>query len=184
MRVSAAASSISRCSSSNICASTSTPWLCSSASVQRDGDVVHADRLDRAAHDHLLLVDRVALLGQAGNDVTDADRAVKLAGIRRSADQHHFGASDLFALLLGHNALLGVFGFETFAIGFEHLLVRFIGAQRLLLREQEVAGVAVLDGYDVADRAQLLDTFEEDDIHVSSPLTSRCRAASRCGERA
>ena len=78
----------------------------------------------------------------------------------------------------------GVVGFDLGAVGFEDLAVGFVGAQRLLVRQQEVAGVAVLDVHDIADPAQLLDAFEEDDFHFVSPLTSRGTAAGRSGGRA
>ena len=83
----------------------------------------------------------------------------------RGADQHDLGSVKLGAFLFGFAAAFGVFLFEAFAVGFEHLAVRIVGAQRLLLRQQEVARVAVLDGDDIADPAELLDTFEEDDLH-------------------
>jgi hypothetical protein len=63
-----------------------------------------------------------------------------------------------------------VFGFDAGAVGFEDLAVGFVGAQRLLVGQQEVTGVTVLDVHDVADGAQLLDAFEENDLHGSSPL--------------
>ncbi|KAG5729474.1 hypothetical protein E4T56_gene20938, partial [Termitomyces sp. T112] len=60
--------------------------------------------------------------------------------------------------------------FDVGALGFEHLAVGFVGAQRLLVGQQEVTGVTVLHGDDVTDVAQLLDTFEENDLHGFSPL--------------
>ena len=48
---------------------------------------------------------------------------------------------------------------------FEPLAVGFGGAQRLVLRQEEVAGVAVLDGDFVADVAGLADALEQNDFH-------------------
>src|SRR3546814_6424884 len=44
-------------------------------------------------------------------------------------------------------------------------LAIFVGAKRLLIGKQEVAGIAGFHGDDVADTAQLLDTFEQNDFH-------------------
>ncbi len=103
------------------------------------------------------------------DDVADVDRTIELAGVRRCADQHDLGPGDLFASSLGFRPTIGILGFETLAIGLEDLLVRAIGAQGLLLREQEVARETILDGDDIADPAEVADAFEEYDIHVCSP---------------
>ncbi len=61
---------------------------------------------------------------------------------------------------------LEIVGLELGALALEHLAVVFGGAQRFLLRQQEVAGVAVLDGDDVAHLAELADALKQDDLHV------------------
>jgi hypothetical protein len=152
--------------------------------VQRDFDVEHADRLDRTFENDLRLADAVTLVLQRIGDVANADRAVKLARVRRSANEDEFGAVNAGAGLLGLAAPRRVVGLEPFAVGLEHLAVGFVGAQRLLVRQQEVARVAVLDADDVADRTELLDAFEQDDFHDERSLTSRCRAAGPGGGRA
>ncbi len=138
--------------------------------VQRDLHVEHADRLDRALENDLRLGDVVALGLQRVGDVADADRTVELARVRRGADQDDLGSVDAGTGLGGFVAARGVLGLETLAVGFEHLAVGFVGAQRLLVRQQEVARVAVLDGDHVADRAELLDAFEQDDFHDERSL--------------
>ena len=69
-------------------------------------------------------------------------------------------------------------------VGFENLAVGFVGAERLVARQQEVAGETVLHGNNVTDLAQLLDAFEQDNLHVFALLTSRGRAAGPGGGRA
>ena len=61
---------------------------------------------------------------------------------------------------------LGVAGLDLGALGLEDLQVGSRGAQRLVAGQQEVAGEAVLDGDDVAEGAQALDAFEQNDFHV------------------
>ncbi len=111
----------------------------------------------------------MALFGQRRGDVAHVDRTIKLAGVRRGTDQDDFFALDLLAGLFGFAATFRVFLFQAVAVRFEDLLVGFVGAQCLLLREQEVAGIAVLYGDDVTDRAELFDPLKENDIHDYSP---------------
>src|SRR5690606_7272835 len=54
---------------------------------------------------------------------------------------------------------------ELGALALELLLVGFVGAQRLALRQQEVAGVAVLDLDGFAHLAEAGNAFEKNDIH-------------------
>src|SRR3546814_4217337 len=51
----------------------------------------------------------------------------------------------------------------------ENLLVGVVRAQGLAVGQKEVAGIAVLDGDDVADRAQLFDAFEQNYMHQTAP---------------
>ncbi len=60
------------------------------------------------------------------------------------------------------------------------LLVGLGGAERLVLRQEEVAGVAVLDGDFVADVTVLADALEQNDFHFGSfavPARGRLGAA-------
>ena len=131
--------------------------------VQRNANVEQADGLDRLVENDLRTRDLVTFAFKCFDDVADRDRAVQLASARCLTDQNDLRAVDLLGFLFGFATLLSVFLFEPLTIGFEDLLVGFVGAQRLAVGEQEVARVTVLDGNDVADGAQLLDTFEEDD---------------------
>ena len=57
---------------------------------------------------------------------------------------------------------------EFSATAFEYLAVRVGGAERFLLREQEVAGETVAHLHFIANGAEILDAFEQDDLHVTS----------------
>ena len=78
--------------------------------------------------------------------------------------------STSFDAVFGLDAAIGIVGLDLGAVGFEQLAVGFVGAQRLLVGQQEIARKAVLDGDDVADGAELLDAFEQDDFHGSRSL--------------
>ena len=152
--------------------------------VQRDLDLMHADRLDWAVEHDLALGHLGALALQRLDDVAGRDRAVELAGVRRLADQLDGLAVDALRGLLGIDTLLGILGLDAGAIGLEQLLVALVGAQRLLVRKQVIARETVLDGDDVANGAQFLDAFKQDDFHGLALLTSRHRGAGRGGGRA
>ena len=64
------------------------------------------------------------------------------------------------------------------------LAVGVVVAKRLLVGVRGVACVSVLGGDDIADAAQFLGAFEEDDLHGSFLLTSRDTAEGRSGGRA
>ena len=76
-------------------------------------------------------------------------------------------------------AALFVALFDVGALDCELAAVGFGGAQRLALRQEEVAGVAVLDGDFVADVAVTADALEQNDFHLFSnavPAAARiCR---------
>ncbi len=80
-------------------------------------------------------------------------------------------SSKLLGFLLGVAAARSVVGFDARAVGLEDLAVGVVGAQRLLVGEQEVAGEPVLDLHHVADGAELLDALKQNDVHVRSLLT-------------
>ena len=73
--------------------------------------------------------------------------------------------STLAETLAGAALELVVARLEIGALRLELLLVRFGRAQRLAARQQEVAGVAVLDVDRVAHVAELADALEQNDIH-------------------
>ena len=64
--------------------------------------------------------------------------------------------------LVGGALELVVARFEVGALGLELLLVRLGGAQGLAARQQEVAGVAVLDAHRVAHVAELADALQQE----------------------
>src|ERR1700737_2505438 len=55
--------------------------------------------------------------------------------------------------------------FEVGALPLELLVVGFGGAQRLAVRQKEVAGIAVLDANRVAHVSELADALQQDNIH-------------------
>ena len=59
---------------------------------------------------------------------------------------------------------------DALAARFEQLAVAVVGAQRLLVGQQVIAGKAVLDLYHVADGAELFDALKQNDFHGSSSL--------------
>ncbi|MNC91000.1 hypothetical protein D3C83_71790 [compost metagenome] len=70
--------------------------------------------------------------------------------------------------MLGILTPLEVLNLELRALRLEQLLVVVGGAQRLLLRQQEVAREARLHLDDVAHLPERLDTFQKDHIHGSN----------------
>ena len=79
--------------------------------------------------------------------------------------------SSVSAIFLGFRLALEVARLELRALAFELLLVGFVGAQRLALRQQEVAGEAVLDLDGVAHLAEAGNAFEKNDFHWSVPFS-------------
>jgi hypothetical protein len=146
--------------------------------MQGHGDGEQADRLDRGGDVHLLAVDGETAIGDRGGDVARRDRAVKLAAVACLADQDKGLAVQLVRDLLGLALELEVMGLELGLLSLEIFAVGLGGAQGLPLWQQEVAGEAVLHLHLVAHLAELLDPFEQNDLHGSGSLTSRHRAAA------
>src|SRR5690606_29088713 len=75
--------------------------------------------------------------------------------------------------LLGDGArlllALQIAGFQLRALRLEALAVGVRGPERLALRQQEVARIAVAHAHHVAHLADLGDAFEKNDFHGSSP---------------
>src|SRR3546814_7531862 len=90
-----------------------------------------------------------------------------MAGVGRLADHDDLLAVDAFGSRVGVRAAGGVVRLDLGAGRFEHLFVGGVRTQRLLVGQQVVTRVTVLHGDDVADGAQLLDPFEENDFHGS-----------------
>ena len=108
---------------------------------------------------------REAAGGGGVGDVAGRDRAVERAAVGGGANHHEGLAVELLRDRLGLLLQLEVAHLELGAVGLEALHVGFGGAQRLALRQEEVAGVAVLDGDDLAHLAELGDALEEYDLH-------------------
>jgi hypothetical protein len=53
--------------------------------------------------------------------------------------------------------------FERFAVG-------LVGAERLLLRQKEIARETVANSHFVADGAEIFDAFKKDDLHGRASL--------------
>jgi len=145
-------------------------------SMQVQGDLVQADSLDRGVQLDLVTADVEAFGSQDFNDVTSSYRTVELAGFASRTDDDEGLAAESVGNGLGFRLALEVTSFERGALGFEALLVGFVGAQRLALRQQEVTSKAVanLDGF--AHLAELCDAFEENDLHDPVPFSCQYRS--------
>ena len=128
-------------------------------------DRVEAQVLDRMVENDLAAVEGEAAGGGGVGDVAGGDRAVEGAAVGGGANHHEGLAVELLRDLLGLAAGLEVAHLELGAVGLEALEVALGGAQRLALGQEEVAGVAVLDGDDLAHLAELGDALEEYDLH-------------------
>ncbi len=141
-----------------------------------------AKRLDRLVEHDLVAVDREAAFGDDGSDIARRDRAVELAGVAGSADQNERLAVQLGGDRFGVRLVREVIGLELGTAAFEHLLVVFGGAQRLLLRQQIIAGVTVLDVDDVAHLSEAANTLKKNNLHVFlAPSLKREIANSQFG---
>src|SRR4029079_12159081 len=79
-------------------------------------------------------------------------------------------AVDALRCLFGIRAPVRILFLDPRPVRFEQLAVRFVGAKRFLVGQEEIAGKAVLDLHHVADGAELLDTLKKNDFHFSSSL--------------
>src|SRR3546814_5477608 len=109
------------------------------------------------------------------SDVCSSD-LVELAALAGGADQHNRQAVQLAGDLLGLAPELQVLSLELHPALREHLAVRVRGAQRLLLRQQVVAGEPGLHVHHLAHLAEALDALQQYDFH--RPHSSSCRAAA------
>ena len=128
-------------------------------------DRVEAEVLDRMVENHLAAVEGEAAGGGGVGDVAGGDRAVEGAAVGGGANHREGLAVELLRDRFGFLLRFEVADLELGAVGLEALEVRFGGAQRLALGQEEVAGVAVLDGDDLAHLAELGDALEEYDLH-------------------
>ena len=151
--------------------------------VQHDADIVQAQFLDRLVQHDLLAVQREARLGGGIGRVTGGDGPIQRAGVGCGTDDHKGLAVQLVGDFLGLCLGFGVLRLQLDLAALERLDVGVRRAQRLALRQQEVAGIAVLDVHDLAHLAQLGHAFQQNDLHRQF-LTSRRRAAAPGSARA
>ena len=123
--------------------------------------------------------------GHRVGDVARGDRAVELAALAGLADDDDGDAVELLRHLLRLAAALEILGLELGALLLEIGEVLLGRAQRLLLRQQIVAGKARPHLHDLAHLAQFLHPLEQDDFdrHGASP-SAGCRARARGSARA
>ncbi len=126
-----------------------------------------AERLERAiGHAHVHLLDCLTGLTQRFGDVGVGHRAEQLAidaSLLRDRD-HQVGHG--FCLSLCCSQTGGFSGFEFGATGLKRSDVVAGRALGFALRNQEVAGIAVLDLNHVTQLTQVDHFFHEDDLHV------------------
>jgi hypothetical protein len=80
------------------------------------------------------------------------------------------GDTELGADLVGCRPGLQVFRLQIDLHALILGLVGFGRAERLALRQQKVAGKAVLDAHDLAHLSELGDAFEQNHFHGGSPV--------------
>ena len=134
--------------------------------VERDADRLQAQRLDGPVEHDLAPVDGEAARGHELGDVARGHGAVELAGVAGLADGEEGLAVELGGDRLGLLLELEVARLELGAVLLEALEVVGRRPQRLLLRQQEVARVAVLDVDDVAHLAEAADALQKNDLHA------------------
>ncbi len=133
--------------------------------MQGDAGLMQPERLDGTLEDDLAAVDGEAAGGDGLGDVARRHRAIELAGVAGRADGDEDLAFELLGDGLGLFLELEVVGFELRALGLEVGAVVLGRAQRLLLRQQEVARVTVLDVDDVAHLAEAADALKQNNLH-------------------
>src|SRR5579883_128333 len=158
--------------------------------VHRDGDrhlgmqhyalLVETERLDRPLQYDLAAADREARLGDALRNVARRNGAVELSALAGLADDHHREPLELRCHLLGLALAREVLRLELSALGLEIGEIVLGRAQRLLLRQEEVAGVAGSHIDHLAHLAELLDPLQQNDLHHGrASLSAWRRAAGR-----
>src|SRR5262249_6425457 len=115
-------------------------------------------------------------------DVAWADRAVKLAAVAGLTDQDEGFSVELLTDDFGFLLLLEIARFELRFLSLEIVAIGLCGAQRLLLRQEKVAGEAVLHLHFVAHLAELFDAFKQ--YHLHGTLTSEHKEEAPCSARA
>src|SRR3569623_2029431 len=134
--------------------------------VQMQFDRIAADVAERAGlHAHFMALEREAARGRRFGDVRRADRAEQLAfgaGLGGDGDALVVQLSGT-GLGRGQALALGLFHFS--ATLFERGQIGLGGGHGLALRQQVVAGIAAAYRHAVAELAQVLHFFQQDDVH-------------------
>jgi hypothetical protein len=133
--------------------------------MEADAELVQAERLDRAVEQDLAALDGNAACRHDLGDVARADRAVELAAVAGLADDDEAFAGELAGDGFGFRFQFEIAGLELRALALEALAVGRGGSERLALRQQEIAGEAVLDGHHVAHLAKPADALKKDHLH-------------------
>src|SRR5580704_3837570 len=142
--------------------------LCGDVAEDFDGDGIFAEGFDGLGDLDLALVDFEVLRRERFGNVGGGDgteHLVVLAGLARELQRHTIEQLRLF--VRGIQLRGGLFR-ERRADAFDRLQIAGIGFNGELARQKEIAGVAGLDGDDVAAVSQLFDIFLKNDLHVVS----------------
>src|SRR4029077_4370245 len=115
-------------------------------------------------------------------DVAGTDGAIQLTAITGLTDEDERFSVELLADDFCFFLLLEVARFKLRLLTLEIIAIGPGGAQCLLLRQEKVAGKAVLHLHFVAHLAELFDAFEQNHLHGT--LTSEHREAAPCSARA
>ena len=135
--------------------------------MQRDRHRVQADRLDRRCSAIWLRVDREAAVGRAASAMSRAETEPNSWPISDAwRTTMKLLPSSLAATLSASPFSSRLLRLELRLHALELGAVVLGGAQRLALRQQEIARKAVLDAHDFAHLAELGDAFEQDHFHL------------------
>src|SRR5438552_3601424 len=138
--------------------------------MQLDPDPELAQLADRLGEVHLALVHLDPKLLQLALHVARRDRAVQLVLLADLDGEAEPDLGDARGLGLGGALLVGALPRDPLRLVRDLLLVRLGGRVGEPLRQQVVAGVAVLDLHDVARGAQVLHGFTQNHFHGSRSL--------------
>ncbi len=149
--------------------------------MQHDALLVEPQRLDCTLQHDLSSADGEAGLGDALRDVARGDGAIKLPALAGLTDDHDREAVEFFGHLLRVALAREVLRLELRALCLEVGEIVLGRAQRLLLRQKEVAGVAGLDVDHLAHLSELLDPLQQYHLHHDRVSFSASRRATGPG---
>src|SRR5438477_10839259 len=149
--------------------------------VELDPDPELAQLADRLGEIHLALVHLDPKLLELALHVARRDRAIQLVLLADFDGEAEPDLGDARGLGLGGALLVGALPGDPLRLVRDLLLVRLGGRVGEPLRQQVVAGVAVLHLHDVARGAQVLHGFTQDHFHGSSSLRKDCAETVHAG---